>query len=224
MSVFTRVAPVRQTQSAATIRQAGVLEPASPAALLLLGEVLARLGNVERPVVQILAASTSGNATPVARDFAVAAATRFGRTLLVNASGSADQQDARTRGLSWLMSGTLGGEPDGISPDTSIPGLYYASLALHQPGPLEVPLEAWLAGPQAFRMVVVESAAIAADPRMLAVSSLCHGSVLAVGAGETTLVQLRGLARQLASAGVPVLGTLLHNAPRIVLKPWRRAG
>ena len=200
-----------------------MLQPASPAALRLLGEVLARLAGMERPVVQIVASSAGGNAGPVARDFAAAAATRFGRTLLVS-SAPGDREDASLRGLSWLMTGTLGGEPDGITPDTSVPGLYYTSLALHQSGPLEVPLQSWLAGPQAFRMIVIECPAIAADPRTLAVSALCHGSVLAVGAGLTTLPELRAAARQLASAGVPLLGTVLHDAPRIGRTPRNLAG
>ncbi len=122
------------------------------------------------------------------------------------------------------MTGTLGGEPDGITPDTYVAGLYYTALALERAGPLEVPLAAWLAGPQAFRMIVIDCPAVAADPRTLAVSSLCHGSVLAVEAGRTTLPQLRASARQLASAGAPLLGTVLHDAPRIGFNPLRRAG
>ena len=224
MSVFTRLPLTRAAQAAAPVSRPAMLEPASPAALLLLGEVLARLAGTERPLVQIVAASANGDASAVARDFAAAAATRFGRTLLVSSSPPGEREESGIRGLSWLMSGTLGGEPDGITPDTSVPGLYYTSLALHHPGPLDVPLGAWLAGPQAFRMIVIECPAIAADPRTLAVSALCHGSVLAVGAGLTTLPELRAAARQLASAGVALLGTVLHDAPRIGRHVQRPAG
>ncbi len=224
MSVFTRIAPVRAATAAASVRPSVLPEPASPAALSLLGEMLARLAGVERPVVQFVAASAGGNTGQVARDFAAAAAARFGRTLLVSSAAGAERDEAGVRGLSWLLSGTLGGEPDGITPDTYVAGLYYAGLGLDRPGPLEVPLAAWLDGPQAFRMIVIDCPAIAADPRTLAVSALCHGSVLAVEAGLTTLPQLRAAARQLASAGTPLLGSVLHGAPRIGLVPRRRAG
>ncbi len=224
MSVFTRMAPARTASAAASVRPPAFLEPASPAALCLLGEMLARLAGVERPVVQFVAASDAGHAGQVARDFAAAAASRFGRTLLVSSNACAEREEAGVRGLSWLMTGTLGGEPDGITPDTYVAGLYYTSLALDRAGPLEVPLAAWLAGPQAFRMIVIDCPAIVADPRTLAVASLCHGSVLAVQAGLTNLRQLRTAARQLASAGAPPLGIVLHDAPRIGRKPWRRAG
>ena len=223
MSVFTRIQPARQATAAASVRPPAFLEPASPAALLLLGEMLARLAGVERPVIQFVAASAAGGAGQVARDFAASAAARFGRTLLVSSDRSAAREEAGVRGLSWLMTGTLGGEPDGITPDTYVAGLY-TSLALEHPGPLEVPLAAWLAGPQAFRMIVIDCPAVAADPRTLAVSPLCHGVVLAVEAGRTTLPQLRAAARQLASAGAPLLGTVLHDAPRIGFNPWGRAG
>ena len=224
LSVLTRIASLRPAASTASLGQSLFPERASPAALLLLGEVLARLAGVERPVLQIVAACAAGDAGPVARDFAAAAATRFGRTLLVSSTPSGEPEQAGLRGLSWLMSGTLGGEPDGITPDTAVPGLYYTSLALHQPGPLDVPVASWLAGPQAFRMIVIESPAIAADPRTLAVSALCHGGVLSVSAGATTLAELRTATRQLASAGVALLGTVLQDAPRIGRSPRRRAG
>ena len=224
MNVFPRLQVTRPGQSPISAGQQALPEPASPAALLLLGEVLARLAGIDRPIVHIVAASASGDAGPVARDFAVAAATRFGRTLLVSSGPCGDREQAGVRGLSWLMNGLLGGEPDGITPDTSIPGLYYASLLLNHPGPLVVPMENWLAGPQDFRMIVVESPAVAEDPRTLAVSALCHGSVLAVSAGQTTLPDLRASVRQLASAGVALLGTVLQDAPRIGLPPLRRTG
>ena len=201
-----------------------MLEFASPASLALLGEVLARLTGTERPVVQFVAAAPDGQAGQVARDFAAAAATRFGRTLLVSSAACAAREEAGVRGLSWLMTGTLGGEPDGIVPDTYVAGLYYTSLALDRAGPLEVPVAAWLAGPQAFRMIVIDCPAVAADPRTLAVSPLCHGSVLAVQAGLTTLPQLRAASRQLASTGVPLLGTVLYEAPSIGRAFRRRTG
>ncbi len=214
MSVFERLRPA-YTNAATSVSDATALEPTSPAALLMLGEVLARLAGTPRPVVHIVAASACVNASQVARDFAAAAATRFGRTLLVSSSPCGARAETGLRGLSWLMNGMLGGEPDGITPDISVPGLYYTSLAVHNPGPLAVPLESWLNGPQDFRMIVIELPAVAVDPRTLAVSVRCHGSVLAVGAGTTRLAELRNSARQLASAGVALLGTVLQDAPRI---------
>ena len=188
----------------------------SRAGLRLLSEVLAALAGVERPVVHIVSVSGSGQAGTggVAREVAAAAAARFGRTLLACSSEPA-AVDPCGRDLSWLMTGVLGGEPDGITPDVAVPGLYHASLAIRQAGPLDVPVQAWLAGPQVFQMIVIESPAASADPRTLAVAAQCDGSVLAVGAGATTLAELRVAARQMAGAGVRVLGTVLHDAPRI---------
>ena len=157
-------------------RRMALPDQASTAGLHLLGEVLARLNGIERPVVQIISASPRDGIGRVAQDLAAAAACRFGRTLLVSTSDVAAPDDPGARGLTWLMNGFSGGEPNGLAPDALVPGLYHTRLRADDPGILDLPVEAWLAGPQAFRMIVVESPAIAADPRALAVASRCHGA------------------------------------------------
>ena len=217
------------------VRQAIRLAPALPrlsramapdqpseAGLRLLSEILAGLAGVARPVVHIVAASAGSNASVVARDLAAASAGRFGRTLLAVSAHDPAADEPGLRGLSWLMNGVLGGEPDGITPDGCVPGLYHASVATRHHGPLDVPVQAWLAGPQAFRMIIIESPASGADPRTLAITAQCHASVLAVGAGTTTLADLRAASRQIAGAGARLLGTVLHDAPTIGRKAGTR--
>ncbi len=194
----------------------------SPAALHLLAEVLARVSTVARPIVHVVAAGGQAKPAGMALDFAAAAATSYGRTLLVSSNGGAAAEAPGTRGLSWLMADFSGQPPDGLTPDTLVPGLYYASLNLARPGPPEPPVAEWLAAPQAFRMIIIESPSISADPRTLATVAHGHGVVLAVAAGQTTLAEIRTASRQLAAAGIVLLGTVLHGAPTIGFGPRRR--
>ncbi len=229
MSVFAARAGMRKLavplMSRAATRQVTVGR-APAAGLRLLGEVLARLPGTERPVIQIVSASAGSGTGRVGHDLAAAAAASFGRTLLASPAGQDSADERAARGLSWLMTGLLGSEPDGIVPDAAVAGLYYAGLDMQQPGPVHAPVEAWLAGPQAFRMIVVESPAVAGDPRTLAVAAHCHGCILAVAAGASTQADVRAAARQLASTGTQLLGSVLHDAPVISMMPGRtpRAG
>ena len=194
----------------------------------LLGHVLARLPGVAQPVVHVLPACAAGSASAVARVLAAAAAERFGRTLLVRA-GNSEVQQPEPGGLWWLAAELPGQGPDGfgsgpetIVPDASMEGLYHARLPLADRGGIAQKLAAWCRAEPAFRMVVVESPSATIDLAALDACLVCHGAVLAVAAGQTTLQDLRRAERQLQAAGARVLGTVLHDRPVIGLPGLRR--
>ena len=205
-------------------------EEAARQAAGLLGHVLARLPGVAQPVVHVLPACPAGNAFSVARVLAAAAAERFGRTLLVRA-GVAETRQAEPGGLWWLAAELPGYGPDAqghgpeaIVPDAGTEGLYHTRTRLADRGGIAQKLAAWCRTEPGFRMVVVESPSATIDPEALDTCLACHGAVLAVAAGRTTLQDLRRTERQLEAAGARVLGTVLHDRPIIGLPGLRRRG
>ena len=203
-------------------------EEATRQAAGLLGHVLARLPGVPQPVVHVLPACAAANAFSVARVLAGAAAERFGRTLLVRA-GAAEVRQVEPGGLWWLAAELPGHGPDAqdhgpetIVPDAGAEGLYHTRTRLADRGGIAAKLSAWCRTEPGFRMVVVESPSATIDPDALDACLACHGAVLAVAAGKTTLQDLRRTERQLDAAGARVLGTVLHDRPIIGLPGLRR--
>ena len=180
----------------------------APEAVALLAEILARLHDVETPLVQFVAACPAGGGR-VARDFAVAAVARLGRTLLLSSqNGEADATASPMRTVT-LMSGGA----DTIVPDTSIPGLYYR----HVSEPSGQAIQTGALDTQPFRMIVIVSATPSLSPAALTCARYCHGSIIMVAAGVTRLQALQTTARQIRHAGGTVLGTVLFDAPRVRL-------
>ena len=204
-------------------------EEATRQAAGLLGHVLARLPGVAQPIVHVLPACGSGSAASVAHVLAAAAAERFGRTLLVRA-GSAEVQQPEPGGGLWWLPAELPGQapeahgngPETIVPDAGTEGLYHTRTLLADRGGIAPKLAVWCRSEPAFRMLVVESPSATIDPAALDACLSCHGAVLAVAAGQTTLQDLRRAERQLEAAGARVLGTVLHDRPIIGLPGLRR--
>ncbi len=200
-----------------------VVDPTHPAALGLLGEVLARLPGVERPVVQIIATSHHASASQVALELAIASARQFGTTLLVAPGECAKPDMSGARELSWRMTQMLGGSQDGVLPDAVIAGLYHCQLPESGFASGVPPIGLWQASPRNYRMIVIDAPCISANPRGLASAQSCSGCVLSVAAGATRQSSLLALQRQFSSAGVPILGTVLFDAKPIRLRlPWSR--
>ena len=229
MSLFSAQAPRASTATSNFSKPSiglplGAATP-PPQAVALLGEVLARISGVEKPVLQILASSAGCTASQVAYDFSVASTCHFGRTLLVSAVGQQAEDLTGARALSRRMTEWLGGQASEITPDTFVAGLYHAPLpAEANPAKASQAILAWREWHQDFRMIVIDSPAIAYDPRGLAWAAGCTGCLLTVTAGLTRADEVRSCERQLRSAGLLVLGTVLHDAPAFGLGLRRRRG
>ena len=198
--------PVHKAQFASA-----AISPRQAAGLGLLGEVLARLPGVEKPMIQVISGAPSGSAMPVARALAISAAQRFGRTLLISSEDSGSH-DMPARGLSWLLSELSVESADTIIPDGSVAGLYHIRHRDDLQGSAQ--LQGWFGEPHGISFIVVSSRAIAVEPRTIALASGCHGSILAVEAGRSRAEDVATQTQQLACAGVRVLGSVLYNAPR----------
>jgi hypothetical protein len=180
---------------------------------------MARLPGVDRPVLQIMAASQGTPTWRAAQALGQAAACRFGRTLLVS---------CRNEPLSGPSPSALIQEPlrprrgtgRGIIPDVVTEGLHHTHLACEPASALKQAIENWLAAPQHFRMLAIESLALCVDPCAVAMAARCHGTILAVQAGVTRLDEIRACVRQLSSAGALLIGTVLVEAPRTAF--WER--
>jgi len=211
------------------IRAAGARTPVSPPppaprqhinaqAVSLLGEILARLHGLAKPVVQVVPAMAGQTPDQVAFDLAVAASAHLGRTLLVSAGLHESPDLSGARELAWRMTRLLGGVPDTIMPDALVACLYHA-----QPVGGAMPIPLWKNAAQDFQLILLDCPPIATHPQTLAAARGCDGAVLTVAAGVTRMDHLRAAQRQLASAQVPVLGTVLHDAMRMDIRPpWRK--
>ena len=207
---------IASTLSEQRSRAAAPTMPGSASSVL--GEALARLPGVPKPIIQIISASASTSAMPVARALAASAARQYGRTLLVSYATS-DGSELSVRGLSWLMSELKVADPEAEVPDGVVAGLYH--LRLRGSERKTAKLAAWVSETDKFSMVVLSSPAIALDPRTLMLAAECDGSILSVAAGATRAGEVLAEARQLACAGIRVLGTVLDNAPSLFIRRTR---
>lgn len=176
----------------------------------LLGEVLARLPGVKKPMIQVIAGSPSGSAMTVARALAISAAQRYGRTLLVSPD-EPGRHGGSVRGLSWLMSELSTESADAKIPDSGVARLYH--MRLRSEAVETAQLQLWFAEPHDISLIVVCSQAIAVEPSTIALACGCHGSLLAVEAGRSRAEEISAQIQQLACASVRVLGSVLYNAP-----------
>ncbi len=203
-----------------SVRRAQVARPrpspepvtvANPAARHLLAEIVARLGQADVPVVQVMAACGRSRAAGVSLGLAVASVPGYGRTLLM-ADDGAQGSDAGGPRLA-------GRGAQAVIPDAGVPGLYHRrfdeGLLDRQPTPPSTSRTS----AKSFRMIVLASQSPAACPAGLAHAARCHGTILAVAAGVTSLAELQATARQVQQAGGTVLGTVLYDAPRFRLWP-----
>jgi hypothetical protein len=111
----------------------------------------------------------------------------------------------------------LGGQPGTVLPDGAVAGLYHGdneSLAG------VAPIAEWLADARSFRMILLDVPSFATSPRSLATAMMCDGCLLTVAAGVTRPADVQATLRQISGTGVRILGTVLHDAPRISAKRW----
>lgn len=191
----------------------------------LLSEVMSRLHASDLQLLQFIPASPAGDCGDVARAFAIASVAGLGRTLLI----AAGPDGARAHGshpASRQIPQHGAGRGYGIAPDPAITGLYHMRLQGGAPEMARIagsPQHAWAGRMADFRMLVVASASPDWYPETLLICPFCRGSVLTVAAGLTRLDELQATARQLQQAGGVLLGTVLHDAPRLAGgRPWRR--
>ena len=204
-------------------------------AVALLSEIIARLHGVDMPVIQFIQVSGEGDAADVPASFAHASAACLGRTLLVRSGPP--KADARQHIAAAPTVATVSrrrtrkviSETIEIVPDSAVPSLFYAFLG-REPAEasfLTSPsLEKRLDGVTLdFKLVVIESGPPERCPASLDLATRCHGSVMVVSAGITTLSQSRIVMRQVQLAGGTLLGSVLHDAPslpRLSMIPWFR--
>ena len=191
--------------------------------MLLLSEIMARLHGVDMPVLQFIEVSEDGGAADVAASFALASAACVGRTLLVRLQPGesrdrlqisvADQQQTapgpRTRKAPE--------ETFEIVPDSAVAGLCHAWVRYDPTRSFRNRnnmADTWLDGVSLdFRLVVIESRSPERCPATLDLATRCHGSVLVVKAGQTSLSEARIVMRQVQIAGGTLIGSVLHEAP-----------
>ena len=184
-----------------------------PEATALLTEILARLHDVEVPIVQFVPACPATGLGRVTRDFGVAAVARHGRTLLL--SSRCNEGDVKLAPVRRRVSAAAAS----TTPDASIPGLYYKEVD-ELPGLL---MQAGGPAARSFKLVVVLSGSPSCSPATLSCARHCSGSVITVAAGVTRAEALQATERQLRQVGATVLGTVLFDAPRMHLPFLGRA-
>ena len=174
-------------------------------ASILLAEVLAGLRGVGSPIVQFMPACLAGADGHVSREFAVVAAARFGRTLLIDTTKTVDtpSKEPTCRGGNRKPR-----RAPTMVPDSDVPGLYHrrASEVSFETIITETPAD------QPFRMMIVQSLTPSVCPSSLDHARHCHGTILTVAAGVTRLPELQTTARQLRLAGGTLLGVVLFDA------------
>jgi hypothetical protein len=183
----------------------------------LLAQVMARLPRVARPVVQVVAASPRCTTGRVAYALAAEAAAHLGVVLLVCDGGAVVNDASGARQMAARMTRLLGGQAGAVLPDGGVAGLYHTGNESVRGA---APIEAWLEDERAFRMIVLDMPCFAASARSLATAMLCDGCLLTVAAGVTRPADVRATLRQVSGTSVPLLGTVLHEAPRIRVKRW----
>ena len=221
----------RGLQSVADETLNGLYHP-RPAAAVLLAQVLARLPGVVVPVVQFIQASPGDFGAAVVRSFAEAALPRLGRTLLVTLpSMGVRSRQADTCSVPVAQVGrrrarkAVGGTLE-IVADLCLSGLYHARIGCETEEQSSSPGQpsAWLSGAKLdFRLMVIDCGAIEDNPVAIELASRCHGSVLSVAAGDTSLSQVHVSAKHIRLAGGTMLGTVLYDAPTSLHpggRPW----
>ena len=204
-----------------------------PEAIALLAEIIARLHGVDMPVVQFINVSGDSSAAEATASFAQASAACLGRTLLVRLGQPESQERWRigtappVATLSRRRTRKAVTESTDIVPDSTTPGLWHAYVRC---GPSETSLAKfsspgnWLDGVTLdFKLVVIESLSPEVCPVTLELATRCHGSVLLVTAGITSLSQSRIVMRQIQLAGGTLVGSVLYDAPpvpRLSTIPW----
>jgi hypothetical protein len=202
--------------------------------MLLLSEIMARLHGIEMPVVQFIHASGEGNVRQAAGSFARASAACLGRTLLVRrqpvgappltqaASAASMPTVSRRRARKSVV------DAFEIVPDSAMASLFHVQIGRETQGSLQAMQaspEAWLDSITLdFRLIVIESDAPERSLATLELARRCHGSVLVVTAGTTSLSQARTAMRQVQLAGGTLLGSVLQDAPpppRLRINSWR---
>lgn len=206
---FTKFRPVGREGPATTAPRAPVGPTYSqlPGATLL-SDVLARLSYPNSITLQFMPLDAAGSHEIVARNFAIAAASQFGRVLLLTTVPSKSGGfEAPSRRLARL----LNMEQRSATPDARVPGLYHQLLG---DADLSESL-CRLADEDGFRLIAVQSLAPAVSLSSLSVAQKCQGTVLTVAAGRTCLSSLQVTARQVQQVGAQLLGTVLLNAPSL---------
>jgi hypothetical protein len=195
-------------------------------AVALLGEVLSRMTTSELPIVQFIPATAGHTCGDVARDFAIAAVARLGRTLLVAADPGCSAEPGAPHPVAWRVPERGRFKPSGLVPDPMISGLYHMRLQGGAAEAAKLAIESqagWNAAAADFRMVVIESLSPSRSPETLLMSPACRGAVLTVLAGVTRLAEVEAAARQIGNAGGILLGCVLHEARASAFTlPWRR--
>jgi hypothetical protein len=190
-------------------------------AISLLSHVLARLHGLDVPVVQFIQVSCDARAPSVARDFAEAALTKLGRTLIASLhepekpAASFPEGGGMAAGRRRVRK-PVNGSHD-IVPDGTVDGLYHARIGsvCGEPNKLShVPPAIWLGEARIeFRLLVIDCGPLERNPAAVELASRCHGSILTVEAGITQLSMVRSAAQQVQIAGGTLLGSVLYNAP-----------
>ena len=192
-------------------------------AMMLLWEIMARLRGIEMPVLQFIDVSGDRGATDVAASFAHAAAHCVGRTLLVRFQSSQSrgvQQDSDAAIESISLDHRPSKSVDDtfeVVPDSAVPGLCHVYARYDPMQALQMKrefAEIWLDGIALdFRLVIIESRSPERCPATLDLATRCHGSVLVLTAGESSLSQSRAVMRQVQLVGGTLLGAVLRDAP-----------
>ena len=216
---ITRLRPLKSVSASPATAERPVSETkkvkVTPEASSLLAEVLASLHGIELPIVQFMPACLNGNGKHLSRQFAAAAVAFYGRTLLLDAGSNVITAE---RGLVSRAPSRKQRRSFPVMPDSDIPGLYHRQafdvafdlIATETPDT------------QPFRMMVIQSASPVANPSALERARHCHGSILTVAAGLTSLPDLHATTRQLRHAGGKLLGVVLFDVPIIRLPFSRR--
>ena len=203
-----------------------------PEAVALLSEIIARLHGVDMPVVQFINVSGESSAAAVTASFAQASAICLGRTLLVRLCRP-EPQDGRTESALPVATPPrqrtrkAAAESIEIVPDSTVPGLCHAYVRRES---AETSLEKFSSSENLldcltldFKLIAIESLSPEGCPATLELATRCHGSVLLVTAGKTSLSQLRIVMRQVQLAGGTLMGSVLNDAPsaaRLSVIPW----
>jgi hypothetical protein len=187
----------------------------------LLCEVMARLRGADMPVIQFIQVSGESDTAETAMRFASNSATYFGRTLLVRLSAArvrdVHQVAATNVTIAGLLTRKSSADPIEIVPDSAVSGLSHACIGIH-PGdaaqralfPAESRLDDMALD---FRLIVIASDPPETTPATLELATRCHGSVLVVSAGHTSLSQVRDATRRVRLAGGTLMGCVLEGAP-----------
>ncbi len=190
---------------------------ADPEGAALLAQVLARLPGIQRPIVQVVAASARCTTGRVAYALAAEAAAFLGSVLLVCDSDAVAADCTGARQMAARMTQLVGGQLSLVLPDGAVAGLYHTG---HETSAGGAPIQAWLGDARSFQMILVDTPSFATSPRSLATAMVCDGCLLTVAAGLTRPADLQAALRQISGTGVRILGTVLHGAPHISAKRW----